>query len=557
MLELLVGAALRSLFVAAAVGAALRLWRGRDPRMALTAWTLVLAASMALPLAMWLADVGLPDGAISVARLPPAPSLTFRIETSLAMPAGAGAPVSLAPVWSAVEFGWRELASLIWFAGLVTLLLRLLTGLAMSWRLARAATPVRDDWTGGLDVRASPRVGAPATFGSVILLPCDYAAWTPAKRLAVLAHEGAHVARRDFAIQLVAAINRAVFWFNPLSWWLRRHLADLAEAASDAAAVASLNNRFGYARILLEFASRAPGPPSAVAMARRGSVTRRIERILSGLPPPTAMSRSAGAILASGIVPLTIALSLVTVLPGPLLPETAPLEAAVDKIVAEPAATVDVAWDVATNEAVLAQSTVPPAAPAPSIEIATGAAEPQRPAPHLVAKVVLAEPMSRAKRRPVRADSTQAGAGGSIAASAAIPVSAPMRAANDAAGDDARSALFNKVDNETCVGTYAPAHPPARLVSRVYTYPVQAHFFRGPRDEARVRFGFGVEQPATLPVTVSGGEIKFTSASGTLYTLSPCGNLMLPARYHRLTGSAEQSSEGTIEVACGGTGAHL
>jgi hypothetical protein len=50
---------------------------------------------------------------------------------------------------------------------------------------------------------------------------------------------------------------------------------------------------------------------------------------------------------------------------------------------------------------------------------------------------------------------------------------------------------------------------------------------------------------------------QFTSASGTLYTLSPSGNLMLPARYHRLTGSAEQSSEGTIEVACDGTGAHL
>ena len=136
------------------------------------------------------------------------------------------------------------------------LLLRLLSGLLLSWRIVRGATPICEDWAGGFDVRASPRIDAPATFGSVILLPGDHAAWTPARRLAVLAHEGAHVARRDFAIQLAAGVNRAVFWFNPFSWWLQRRLSDLAEAASDDAAIACLDDRFGYAEILLEIAGR-------------------------------------------------------------------------------------------------------------------------------------------------------------------------------------------------------------------------------------------------------------------------------------------------------------
>jgi beta-lactamase regulating signal transducer with metallopeptidase domain len=79
----------------------------------------------------------------------------------------------------------------------------------------------------------------------VILLPADYTAWTTAKRLAVPTHEGAHVARRDSAIQLAAAVNHMVFWFNPFALWLQRHLSDLAEAASDDAAIAGLGDRVG------------------------------------------------------------------------------------------------------------------------------------------------------------------------------------------------------------------------------------------------------------------------------------------------------------------------
>ena len=50
---------------------------------------------------------------------------------------------------------------------------------------------------------------------------------------------------------------------------------------------------------------------------------------------------------------------------------------------------------------------------------------------------------------------------------------------------------------------------------------------------------------------VSGSEIKFTSTGGTNYTLSLSDNMMLPARYHRLTGSARQPYDGTVDVACG------
>ena len=45
------------------------------------------------------------------------------------------------------------------------LLLRLLIGLVLTWRLTRRARPVADRWAAGADVRVSDAVGMPVTFG--------------------------------------------------------------------------------------------------------------------------------------------------------------------------------------------------------------------------------------------------------------------------------------------------------------------------------------------------------------------------------------------------------
>ena len=58
-----------------------------------------------------------------------------------------------------------------------------------------------------------------------------------AKLDAVIAHEVSHVVRRDALTQRLSLLHRAIFWFSPLAWWLDRHLAELAEQASDEAAL--------------------------------------------------------------------------------------------------------------------------------------------------------------------------------------------------------------------------------------------------------------------------------------------------------------------------------
>jgi beta-lactamase regulating signal transducer with metallopeptidase domain len=564
MLELVAGAALRSLLLAMAVGTGLRLRRRCDPRVPLAAWTFVLVASLLMPVAMRVTSLALPHDMIAVTRLPFAPELFARIEASSVLsPAEPIAPYVTPP-------NWRGLATVLWFAMFSALMLRLLAGLALSWRIVRAATPVREDWVGGFDVRTSQQVNAPATFGSVILLPADHAAWTPARRLAVLAHEGAHVARRDFAIQLAASVNRTIFWFNPFSWWLRRHLSDLAEAASDDAAIARLNDRLGYAEILLEISGRVASLPGAISMARGSDVASRIERILSETPLPAGVSRRGRVMLGAGIFPFAVSLSFLTILPAPVPVPLGPL-------LAEAPASVEILADEGTPEDIrqpmsppaLALATMapviapppalaqgpdvaslpaPPSMAPPSQRLSAAAGEAPRPSPRSTTRNTVAAQTSRSLRRLNRIPENQAVLDRSPEPKVVNRVG-PQYATNrpePSAGENSQSPLFKRLLNETCWGTYSGVVASASA----RRYPVQAHFYRGPGDRPWVAFYSAPETPANLPVTISGTEIKFTNTYGAVFTLSSSRD-MLPAQYHRLSGSTEHSPGGAVDIACG------
>src|SRR5262249_10299405 len=144
-------------------------------------------------------------------------------------------------------FDWRTLAAAVYLAIAGVMLLRLFAGLLLSFRMARAARPLHEDWTGGADVRVSDAVAMPVTFGSTVLLPAGYAGWSEAKRQAVLSHERSHVAHGDFYVLLLAAFHRAVFWFSPLAWWQLVRMAELAEIISDDAALEMMDDRPSYA----------------------------------------------------------------------------------------------------------------------------------------------------------------------------------------------------------------------------------------------------------------------------------------------------------------------
>lgn len=108
-----------------------------------------------------------------------------------------------------------------------------------------------------------------------ICLPSRYATDLDAEQqCGGLAHELAHLKRRDPLWQLAAAIVESVFFFQPLNWLVRRRLRETAEHLSDDWAANTTGSSSGIARCLSEIASwvgSARVPRQAVAMVESGS----------------------------------------------------------------------------------------------------------------------------------------------------------------------------------------------------------------------------------------------------------------------------------------------
>jgi len=264
-----------ALFVAALI--AIAKWRNKPlaARFEHALWTCVLVAMLAFAVPRITIHAGPP---ITLATLPyTGPAATF-IAASFDPPA---ISIPNPRPTSAPIFAWSS----IWLPGASLMTLRIFAGLFLTRRsLARART-IRPG------VAESDRAVVPMTVGwphARIILPAAWQTWPTDKLHAVLLHEQAHVRRRDPLITFLAAINKAIFWFHPLAWWLERRLAELAEfAADDAAAEGATIDRQNYAAVLIDFASSARPArlllhPVSVDFAQHGAerISRRIDRIL-------------------------------------------------------------------------------------------------------------------------------------------------------------------------------------------------------------------------------------------------------------------------------------
>jgi hypothetical protein len=407
---------LRSLLLALAVGAGLRLFRVRNVLAQKWAWSLVLAAAMVMPLLMPLAGMWqiLPSSATltlpehPLSRLAslwprerPAAPLAERFRAVEAAPAGTpesaaafdpsttpqpiltpvpaplasgisdvyqGSPTGTVPQQKTTTNRGLSLADLAWLAYLsvaVTLLFRLFFGLASAVLLWMGADPVvlrnPPALAAGLPLRASRELSSPVTIGSAVILPADYADWDAHKLRIVLAHERAHIRQGDFYLQFLAGLYAAVVWFSPLGWRLKSTLSDLAETISDRAGLDEAADRSSYAQILLEFAA-APRPAFVgVAMARSGSLSRRIERLLNDRSFRQAFAGGRGRILVA-----------VLLVPIALFAATSLIRVKAASQAAQPA--------TATAPAAPALQATPPAEPAPAAQPeppSTGQANPE------------------------------------------------------------------------------------------------------------------------------------------------------------------------------------
>lgn len=179
------------------------------------------------------------------------------------------------------------LGGVIWLAVLVLLLAIAAVTVVRNAREARDAVHWRDD------VYLSDRIDAPAVYGVArprILIP---AAMANADLTHILAHERAHVRRRDNLWRLAALIIACVHWFNPVVWlFLGRFLAD-AELACDESVLDRLpdSQRKAYAHALVDAAETRLTLASAFGGA---SLKSRVLHVLTF----RRMSAGAGAVFA-------------------------------------------------------------------------------------------------------------------------------------------------------------------------------------------------------------------------------------------------------------------
>jgi TonB family protein len=192
-----------------------------------------------------------------------------------------------------------DLSAWLWLAWLAGVVLRS-TGLARSLHglhQSRRAAPPAPVWAGLLPaaaedmgvpapaiVTAPPGFDAPAVWGfwrPVILAPDDAGGWSQERVRMVLLHELAHVARRDWAVQMLAELLILVYWFNPLAFLVRRRLRRESEQACDDLVLTRGVRPAVYGATLAALARRHLGHRTgALPMAHPSSLERRIAAML-------------------------------------------------------------------------------------------------------------------------------------------------------------------------------------------------------------------------------------------------------------------------------------
>jgi hypothetical protein len=314
---------LRALAAAVVVAVLLRLLRMHAAAVLHSAWTAVLFAMLVMPVVPFIVPalpIPVPAAAgkflDAASGKEPSPALvgySMHARNANAEPTPqVHGPVPLTERPSATSpaasRSWLPLVLVsVYAGGVIVFVGRLSYGWLFASAMIRRARrdgPIRVDVA--RRVYQSSEVTVPMTVGAirpVIVLPVTWKTWDSDALAAMIAHEAAHVRRRDASINFAAHLNRAIFWFHPLAWWLERKLAVTAEHACDEAAARAIAAPARYAEILVEMAdvvrrNRGRLLWQAVGVHGAGHLDSRIDRLLRG----DAFARtSRGKKIAAGI----------------------------------------------------------------------------------------------------------------------------------------------------------------------------------------------------------------------------------------------------------------
>lgn len=252
-------------------------------------WAAAVMAALTLPVLMWtlpewraksvtVKPVWQESQPVIVAGVPRAwnempgmsPALVARIDE----------PTPLRKPWTT-----EEIAAAVWAVGLLVGLMRLFIGLIRV--RAIPATPLAMEAPRGVRVlQAQSNTIMPLTWGlfrPCVLFPANVSEWPEERVRQVLAHELAHIERRDWIVHIAAEIMRAVYWFHPLAWLAASQLRQESERACDDAVLSQGADACGYAEHLVHLARALKSPVGVVSSTLAAAYESKFEKRLAAL----------------------------------------------------------------------------------------------------------------------------------------------------------------------------------------------------------------------------------------------------------------------------------
>lgn len=218
---------------------------------------------------------------------------TLDIVTNPTLPSAAEVPVGVSRQQAQVDF---NIYSVLWLAGMAALLVHALVSAGRLKRKLATAILLRDN------IYESEFVDSPFVFGVVkpnIYLPMHMDEGTAAY---VIAHERAHLARRDHWWKVLGYLVLALHWFNPLVWVAYILFCRDIELACDEKVVKGLDGaaRADYSQALLSCAAPGRAVAACPLAFGEGNIKTRVKSALHYKKP--AFWVAAAAVLAVVIV---------------------------------------------------------------------------------------------------------------------------------------------------------------------------------------------------------------------------------------------------------------